>query len=82
MPNKTIYVSEGDLPIFQRAQELAGGNLSSAIARALRRYVDLEEGLREGFDEIIVRVGPQGRPEGPLQRHPARDVDAADGEPL
>ena len=41
MPNKTIYVSDGDLPIYQRAQELAGGNLSSAITTALRRYVDL-----------------------------------------
>jgi len=58
VPNKTIYVSEGDLPLFQRAQELAGGNLSSAIAGALRRYVDLEEGKREGFDEVVVRVGP------------------------
>lgn len=58
MPNKTIYVSDGDLPVYQRAQELAGGNLSSAIAAALRRYVDVEEGRREGFDEIIVRVGP------------------------
>jgi EXLDI family protein len=59
VPNKTIYVSESDLPLFQRAQELAGGNLSSAIARALRRYVDIEDGKREGFDEIIVRVGPK-----------------------
>jgi len=58
VPNKTIYVSEGDLPIYQRAQELAGDNLSAAIAAALRRYVDVEEGRREGFDEIIVRVGP------------------------
>ena len=58
MPNKTIYVSDGDLAVYQRAQELAGGNLSSAIANALRRYVDVEEGLREGFDEVIVRVGP------------------------
>jgi EXLDI family protein len=58
VPNKTIYVSDGDLTLYQRAQELAGGNLSSAIASALRRYVDVEEGLREGFDEIIVRVGP------------------------
>ncbi len=57
VPNKTIYVSESDLAIYQRAQELAGGNLSSAIARALRRYVDVEEGRREGFDEITVRVG-------------------------
>ena len=58
MPNKTIYVSDGDLPLYQRAQELAGDNLSAAITAALRRYVDVEEGRREGFDEIIVRVGP------------------------
>ena len=60
MPNKTIYVSDGDLPIYQRAQELAGGNLSSAITTALRRYVDLEEGRLEGFKAITVRVGPKG----------------------
>jgi EXLDI family protein len=58
VPNKTIYVSDGDLALYQHAQELAGGNLSSAIAAALRRYVDVEEGRREGFDEVIVRVGP------------------------
>jgi EXLDI family protein len=60
VPNKTIYVSEGDLPLYQRAQELAGGNLSSAIAAALKRYVDVEEGRREGFEEVTVRVGPRG----------------------
>jgi EXLDI family protein len=59
VPNKTIYVSDGDLPLYQRAQELAGDNLSAAIAAALRRYVDVEEGLREGFDEIHLRVGPK-----------------------
>ena len=58
MPNKTIYVADGDLPIYQRAQELAGGNLSAAIVAALRRYVDVEDSRREGFDEIVVRVGP------------------------
>lgn len=57
VPNKTIYVADGDLRLYQRAQELAGGNLSAAISNALRRYVDLEEGLREGFDDIVVRVG-------------------------
>ena len=45
--------------LYQRAQDLAGGNLSSAIASALRRFVDVEEGRREGFDEIVVRVGPE-----------------------
>ncbi|WP_239160659.1 EXLDI protein [Virgisporangium ochraceum] len=57
MPNKTIYVSDDDMPLLRRAQELAGGNLSAAITTAVRRYVETEEGKREGFDEIVVRVG-------------------------
>ncbi|WP_432943489.1 EXLDI protein [Kribbella sp. CA-253562] len=56
MPNKTIYVSDDDLALYKRAQELAG-NLSSAISIALRRYVEMEEGRQEGYDEITVRVG-------------------------
>ncbi|MEU4196725.1 EXLDI protein [Kribbella sp. NPDC026611] len=56
MPNKTIYVSDDDLPLYKRAQELAG-NLSSAISVALRKYVEMEEGRLEGYDEITVRVG-------------------------
>ena len=60
VPNKTIYVSEGDLKLFARAQELAGDNLSAAIASALKRYVDVEEGLRAGFDDVVVRVGVGG----------------------
>ncbi|MCH7232049.1 EXLDI protein [Glycomyces sp. L485] len=57
MPNKTIYVSDKDLPLYARAQELAGGNLSKAITGALRRYVEAEEGRLEGYDEITVKVG-------------------------
>src|SRR5690348_12532163 len=57
MPNKTIYVSDADLPVFQRAQGLSGGNLSAAISTALRRLVEVEEGRLAGVDEITVRVG-------------------------
>lgn len=57
MPNKTIYVSDADLPVFQRAQELTGGNLSAAISQALRRLVEVEEGRLAGFEEITVPVG-------------------------
>lgn len=60
MPNKTIYVSDDDLPLFERAQELAGANLSSAIVRALRRYIELEEARQKGFDEITVIVNGDG----------------------
>lgn len=58
MPNKTIYVSDTDLPVFQRAQELVGGNLSAAISKALHRLVEVEEGRLAGFEEITVGVGP------------------------
>jgi EXLDI family protein len=57
VPNKTIYVSDGDLKLYQRAQQLAGGNLSKAITSALKRYVDVQEGLRDGYDDVVVRVG-------------------------
>ena len=60
MPNKTIYVSDDDLPLFERAQELSGANLSSAIIRALRRFIELEEARQGGLDEIIVIVGSNG----------------------
>ena len=57
VPNKTIYIADADLPLFQRAQEITGDNLSATIVRALRRLVEIEEGHAEGFEEITVRVG-------------------------
>jgi EXLDI family protein len=60
MPNKTIYVSEDDLPLFERAQEVSKSNLSSAIVRALRRFIELEEAKERGLDEITVIVNSQG----------------------
>lgn len=60
MPNKTIYVSDDDLWLFERAQELNGGNLSSAIARALHRFVAIKEAQMKGYEEVTVRVGRGG----------------------
>jgi EXLDI family protein len=60
VPNKTIYVSDDDLPLFARAQELVGGNLSGAIVAALRRFIDIEEGRLAGYDEVVLPVGPDG----------------------
>ena len=57
MPNKTIYVADADLSTFERAQELAGGNLSATIVQALRRFVEMEEAKESGFREITIRVG-------------------------
>jgi EXLDI family protein len=60
MPNKTIYVADTDLPIFERAQELAGENLSATIVAALRRFVAAEETRESGFGEVVVKVGENG----------------------
>jgi putative transposase len=57
MPNKTIYVADADLPLYDKAQTLAGGNLSAAIASALKRYVS-EAGDESG--EIVVTVTEDG----------------------
>lgn len=60
MPSKTVYVSEEDLGLFQRAQDAAGGNLSAAIAQALRRFVEVHELTAAGLREVTVTVGPAG----------------------
>lgn len=61
MPNRTIYVADADLPIFEKAQQLAGDNLSATIVQALRRFVETEEAKESGYEEVTVRVG-KGRP--------------------
>ena len=61
MSNRTIYVADADLPIFEKAQKLAGDNLSAAITQALHNFVEKEEAKMSGFEEITVKVG-KGRP--------------------
>jgi EXLDI family protein len=60
MPQKMIYVAEGDQALFERAQQIAGGNLSSAIVRALRLYVQAEENSAAGMRDVTVAVGADG----------------------
>ena len=61
MPNKTIYIADADVPVFEKAQKLAGDNLSAAIAHALRSFVEREEARQSGYEDITVKVG-KGRP--------------------
>jgi EXLDI family protein len=59
LPNKTIYVAEADLPLLDRAQQIAG-SLSAAIVTALRQYVAAAGARQRGFQEITVVVGSGG----------------------
>lgn len=60
VPNKTIYVSDDDLPLLEAAQRMSGANLSSTIALALQQFVNSAETARQGYREITVRVGGPG----------------------
>lgn len=60
MPNKTIYVSDDDIGLLNRAQEVSGGNLSGAIMEALRVYVRAADYHDAGFDEVVLREGANG----------------------
>jgi len=57
MPNKTIYVREEDLPVFEEAEKLGGDSLSSVIAEALRRFVDVKRAEQQGMKECNLTVG-------------------------
>ncbi len=57
MPNKTIYVSEHDVSLFDEAKDIAGEALSTVIARALREYVSKHQKKAQGMKEISVKVG-------------------------
>lgn len=58
MPNKTIYVPDADLTVFDKAQKLSGNNLSATIVQALRLFIKTKEGT--GFTHIEVTVGEKG----------------------
>lgn len=61
MPNRTIYIADADVPLYEKAQKLAGDNLSAAIANALRVFVEREEARQSGYEDITVKVG-KGHP--------------------
>lgn len=60
MPNKTIYVSQKDASLFEKAKEIAGEALSSVIVRALTEYVARHEDKKKGMKDVSVKVGIAG----------------------
>lgn len=59
MPNKTIYVSEEDISLFEEAKNIAGEGLSSVISKALKEFVSRSKKRQDGVREISVMVGPK-----------------------
>lgn len=57
MPQKTIYVSESDVSLFEEAKRIAGKALSSVIATALKEYVSRNTEKVKKMQEISIKVG-------------------------
>lgn len=57
MPNKTIYVKDEDLSIFEEAEKLGGDSLSAVIAQAVKRFVAAERSKAQGMEEHTLEVG-------------------------
>ena len=57
MPNKTIYVRDEDVSLFEEAEKLGGDSLSSVIAEALRRFVATKKAEQQGMQEYTLSVG-------------------------
>lgn len=57
MPNKTIYVRDEDLPVFEEAEKLGGDSLSAVIAQAVKRFVQVKRAEQQGMQEYTLSVG-------------------------
>jgi len=57
MPNKTIYVREEDLPVFEEAEKLGGNSLSAVIAQAVKRFVQVKRAESGGMEEYTLTAG-------------------------
>lgn len=53
--NKTIYIRDEDIGVWDKARELAGEKLSPVIIAALKRFVSENEGVARGFERIVVQ---------------------------
>lgn len=73
MPNKTIYVREADLPLFEAAQADLGESISALFAEFLRERIKMMDtfvhvlhstplgsGQDQGFAVMFAPVGPTG----------------------
>ena len=67
MPQKTIYLPESVLPVWDRAQKELGESLSALVVDCLKRKLEWNEALGQaralGVDRIVLRVIDPEHPE-------------------
>ena len=73
-PTRNIYFKEGDRDLWDRAQQIAGGNLSSLITRLLADYAEVATQNEERLQKVIKRLAKKGIGESKV-REIARRLD-------
>ena len=56
MPNKTIYVRDEDLLVFEEAEKLGKDSLSAVIAEALKRFVEMKKMEAQGVEKFTLGI--------------------------
>jgi hypothetical protein len=59
MPKKTFYLSEADLPIYEKAKAIAGDSISSVFLQSMKDLVVKWEKQELGFNEEIIFEGKE-----------------------
>jgi|HubBroStandDraft_1064217.scaffolds.fasta_scaffold61762_4 hypothetical protein len=52
--NKTVYLRDDEVPLWEKARELSGDKLSPVIVAALKRFVAEREAEAKGYERIEV----------------------------
>jgi hypothetical protein len=52
--NKTVYLRDDEVPVWEKARELSGDKLSPVIVAALKEYIDKTEAEKRGFERIVI----------------------------
>lgn len=60
--NKTIYLRDDEVPVWERAREISGDKLSPVIVANLKQYVAAHEAPAKGHERIVVRYYEKGIP--------------------
>lgn len=61
MANKSIYIKDEDVALWNKARELAGESLSQLLTNSIKNFVATKEAEKKGFKEkIILRYRDRG----------------------
>ena len=71
MPNKTIYIKDADLPVWDKAQKKLGDSISSAFVDYLKERLQRQKGtdMVQAMDALLAKINATLSLD--IERHPS-----------